>query len=141
MPSWFHTIPLALHYILFPLENLVCYPKVSHSTKTILCSLEVLSSTTDAQGTSLTTPTSLITPDHGALHSTLFLQLSPHQKCMGQHCSQFDAYHFTLTIFVSLLAAICTQHFPNLVIWVVFHLLSQMIVNISFCGCILYGVC
>ena len=94
MPSWFHTIQLALRYVPFPWENLVCYPKVSHSTKTILFSLEVLFSTTDAQGTSLTTPPSSIAPHHGALLSILFLPLSHHQKHMDQHCSRFQCISF-----------------------------------------------
>ena len=96
MPSWFHTIQLALCYIPFPWENLVCYPKVSHSTKTILCSLEVLFSTTDAQGTSLTTPPSSIAPHHGTLLSTSFLPLSHHQKRVDRHRSRFRYVSFCI---------------------------------------------
>ena len=73
----------------------------------------MLISRTDTQGMSLMTPisSSLLIMAHSTPLSLLHYLLMKNTWVDIAH--DFNMYHFALTIFVSLLAAICAQDFPN----------------------------
>ena len=120
LPSARNSFP---SYILLPWQNLVSYPKASHSTNTHL--------TLRPRGAVFHNSRPRYVAHHTPLpQSLLIMALSSPLRFFHYLITKnawidiahdFDAYRFTLTIFVSLPAAICAQHFPkhHLVFWAV----------------------